>query len=292
MASNTVMAALNKCLSLISGLQTKVDAMELKVAHGGITPQSNVAYVSAPTFDLHVKRVDTIETQNREMTRTLADLRNALANVREELVKERSVIETSVMFKTEQFCNRSIKERIDNTMFDIKTMNENRAVDLENNLNSHVQQMLFEQETNIKTYIDKQLASLRSTIASNPSQAQDVLPVATKSVASSTPVPIEPPVPSTTTALDLESPCPSPPPTLQSQDADEDNATIARPSPLQAPSLVVTKPTFAAATAKGTTANVTHTLNGPITTDETHASHIPNDFSAGRRKIIRGPRKA
>jgi hypothetical protein len=250
MSNSTIVSAINKSLSLLSSLQTKVDALELQLNNGVVTPSSmpnQASYVAIATFESQNKRVDTIETSVRDLTRNMSDIRTALAQCRDDISKERSLIETSVVFKAEQFMNRSIKERIDNNMYDIKAFTENKCSEVEGNVIARLQQMMFEQESSLKELILKAcVEQVKPPIVSSPIIVSPSPSSSTVDVDATTVTPLTEPV------AQVE----SPPLNVERNIDILDEATSVSPPPPEAPTV-----------------------------------QPPSDFTAGRRKIIKGPRK-
>ena len=264
------MSVMNKCLALIGTLQTRLDALEQQngmetVGKGGLQKNAQAqSSVNSMALETQTKRIDTLETTVRDLTRNISDLRTTLAQCRDDIGKDRSLVETSVMFKVEQFMNRSIKERIDHSMQDLKMFTENRCSDVETGMHQKVQQMFFEHDANVKKTVDASVADVRTQLTTQITQLSSQVQAATTTVAS---VPFTAIAPNKVDiqALNTRTPSPTPSP-----------PTIVESTP--EPSTNVSEPTSSSE-------------NENVSSLATTASGNVNDFSAGRRKIIRGPRK-
>jgi hypothetical protein len=133
MASSTMMAIVNRCSGLISNLQAKVEEIEAKLGGGGSAVAASASAASSQaSVEEHAKlsaKVASIETTIKELSKSLLEARTSLALSKEEAIKDKAMLETTLNFKMEQMINRSIKERIDLAMAELKQKSTS-AVDI------------------------------------------------------------------------------------------------------------------------------------------------------------------
>lgn len=109
MASNSLISAVSRLSSMIANIQGRIDAIDAGNKQSSNDPQ--------------------ILTKIAEIDNMLRDVRLSQAQGKDDLSKERSLIESSIMFKVEQYVNRSIKERMD--IMNISIDDKLRRADIE-----------------------------------------------------------------------------------------------------------------------------------------------------------------
>jgi len=148
MSSNTVISVVNRLSTVVSNLQNRVDAIvNDTVKRGGHDDRDSVtANIKASA---HItEKLDALDTHVKE-------LKLSSAQGKDDISRERNMIESSIMFKVEQYVNRSIKERMDimNITFDDKL----RKIDVENRVEQAVRKQLQDFELKIRGIIEEQV---------------------------------------------------------------------------------------------------------------------------------------
>ena len=144
MSSNTIISVVNRLSTVVTNLQNRVDAIvndstTKRSGHGdqGTSVTSNIS-----------EKLDALDTIVKE-------LKLSSAQGKDDLSRERNLIESSIMFKAEQYVNRSIKERMDimNITFDDKL----RKVDVESRIEQAIRKHLQDFEFKIRGIVDEQV---------------------------------------------------------------------------------------------------------------------------------------
>lgn len=148
-SSIAAMAMLNNVSRVMSTLQVRVDSIEKGMKAGSLDQPRDDKIVPS----VAPERVSLIESNMRDVTKSINELRNIINLSREEVAKERSMIETTLTFKIEQLVNRSVKERVDMALNEMKAMNQLKNGELEGILSDRMNQLLVELEEKIMNQV-------------------------------------------------------------------------------------------------------------------------------------------
>lgn len=175
MSTSHLIAIVNRCSAMLNSMQSKLDDLETKVATSSSIPTigantQSVTYASQEILDKANVRLSNVESMVKELSKSLLDARTTFTQSRDDHTKEKAALEASIVFKVEQIINRSVKERMDHIMEDVKSMLDAKLASATLVDNASLSTTLSITTQDMQAYIDKAVASLPSSDTENVKQ--------------------------------------------------------------------------------------------------------------------------
>lgn len=136
MASNAILSIVNRLSNLITNIQSRLDTLE-----------TNSGLKAAPT------RAPDSQTDEKitALENLVKELKLSLAQNKDDSSKDRTLIESTIMFKVEQYVNRSIKERMD--IMSVSTDEKIRKLDIDQRVEQAFKKLTSDLEPRIRASI-------------------------------------------------------------------------------------------------------------------------------------------